>query len=59
MIDAEAFIDDDGQAYLYWGSGLNWVNGKCWAVKLRPDMVTFDGEVRDVTPPGFSRPRSW
>ena len=50
MIDAEAFIDDDGQAYLYWGSGLNWVNGRCWVVKLKPDMVTFDGEVRDVTP---------
>jgi beta-xylosidase len=50
MIDAEAFIDDDGQAYLYWGSGMNWVNGRCWAVKLKPDMVTFDGEVRDVTP---------
>lgn len=50
MIDAEAFIDTDGQAYLYWGSGWNWVNGKCWAVKLKPDMVTFDGEVRDVTP---------
>lgn len=50
MIDAEAFIDDDGQAYLYWGSGLNWVNGHCFVVKLKPDMVTFDGEVRDVTP---------
>jgi hypothetical protein len=50
MIDAEAFIDDDGQAYLYWGSGLNWVNGHCFVVKLKPDMVTFDGDVRDVTP---------
>ena len=50
MIDAEAFIDGDGRAYLYWGSGWNWTNGKCWAVKLKPDMVTFDGEVRDVTP---------
>lgn len=50
MIDAEAFIDEDGQAYLYWGSGWNWVNGKCWAVRLKPDMITFDGEVRDVTP---------
>ncbi len=50
MIDAEAFIDTDGQAYLYWGSGWNWVNGKCWAVKLKPDMTTFDGEVKDVTP---------
>ncbi|MEO7933935.1 MAG: family 43 glycosylhydrolase [Chthoniobacterales bacterium] len=53
MIDAEGFIDDDGQAYLYWGSGLHWVNGKCWAVKLKPDMVTFDGEVRDVTPKNY------
>ena len=50
MIDQEAFIDADGQAYLYWGSGWNWVNGKCWAVKLKPDLVSFDGEVREVTP---------
>jgi arabinoxylan arabinofuranohydrolase len=53
MIDAEAFIDDDGQAWLYWGSGHGWVNGKCWLVKLKPDMVTFDGEVLDVTPVNF------
>ncbi|WP_260928092.1 family 43 glycosylhydrolase [Novosphingobium sp. 9] len=53
MIDAEAFIDDDGAAYLYWGSGLNWVNGHCFVVKLKPDMVTLDGEVRDVTPPHY------
>ena len=50
MIDAEAFIDDDGTPYLYWGSGLNWVNGHCFVVKLNPDMVSFDGEPRDVTP---------
>ena len=50
MIDAEAFVDDDGSAYLYWGSGLNWKNGRCWAVKLNPDMKSFDGEVHDVTP---------
>lgn len=53
MIDAEAFIDDDGQAYLYWGSGWNWVNGKCWAVKLEADMLTFSGAVQDVTPARF------
>jgi beta-xylosidase len=23
MIDAEAFIDTDGQAYIYWGSSWN------------------------------------
>ena len=53
MIDAEAFIDRDGSAYLYWGSGLNWVNGHCFVAKLRPDMVTFDGPPRDVTPPHY------
>jgi arabinoxylan arabinofuranohydrolase len=53
MIDAEAFIDTDGQAYLYWGSGLNWTNGHCFVVKLKPDMVTFDGTPRDVTPANY------
>lgn len=53
MIDAEAFIDSDGTAYLYWGSGLNWVNGHCFAVRLKPDMIHFDGPVRDVTPPNY------
>ena len=53
MIDAEAFIDEDGSAYLYWGSGWNWKNGRCFAVKLKSDMVTFDGEPRDVTPGNY------
>ncbi|WP_241127682.1 family 43 glycosylhydrolase [Novosphingobium terrae] len=50
MIDAEAFIDDDGQAYLAWGSGLHWVNGHCFIARLAPDMVHLDGPPRDVTP---------
>ncbi len=53
MIDAEGFVDDDGMGWLYWGSGHGWKNGKCWAVKLRSDMVTFDGEVHDVTPKNY------
>ncbi len=53
MIDAEGFVDDDGTGWLYWGSGHGWKNGKCWAVRLKPDMVTFDGEVHDVTPPHY------
>lgn len=53
MIDAECFIDDNGQAYLYWGSGLNWVNGHCFAVKLKKDMVTFDGDPKDISPPNY------
>lgn len=54
MIDAEVFIDEgDGIAYLYWGSGWGWKNGRCYVVKLMPDMVTFDGEPRDVTPENY------
>lgn len=53
QIDAEAFVDDDGSLYLYWGSGWKWVNGRCFAVKLRADGVTFDGEPRDVTPANY------
>jgi len=53
MIDAECFIDTDGQSYLYWGSGLNWVNGHCFVVKLNKDMITFIGEPKDITPPNY------
>jgi beta-xylosidase len=53
MIDAEAFIDEDGQAYLYWGSGWGWVNGRCFVVKLKEDMVTFNGEPKNITPPNY------
>lgn len=49
-IDAEAFMDDDGQAYLYWGSGLNWVNGHCMIAKLNPEMNRLDEECKDITP---------
>ncbi|WP_442587485.1 family 43 glycosylhydrolase [Pedobacter sp. AW31-3R] len=52
-IDADCFIDDDGQAYLYWGSGFRWINGHCMAVKLKSDMVTFDGVPKEVTPPDY------
>jgi len=53
MIDADCFIDDDGQAYLYWGSGLEWINGRCFVVKLKNDMITFEGEPVNVTPPNY------
>ncbi len=29
MIDAHCFIDNNGQAYLFWGSGLNWKSLFC------------------------------
>ncbi len=42
-IDPYPFIDDDGQAYLYFG------NGKYAQVfKLKPDMVTLDGDPVDI-----------
>jgi arabinoxylan arabinofuranohydrolase len=37
-IDPTVFIDDDGQAYLYWG------NPNLWHVKLNEDMVSYDKE---------------
>ncbi len=41
-IDPTVFIDDDGQAYLYWG------NPFCHYVKLNEDMISYQGEVVDV-----------
>ncbi len=51
-IDPMAFIDDDGQAYLYWGAVPGyWLEGEIEYVrmhlsvrKLAPDMTTFVGE---------------
>lgn len=54
-IDAECFMDDDGQVYLYWGStdsGFD-IEGRCLAVKLNPDMASFTDPPRDVTPPHY------
>ncbi|WP_223154670.1 family 43 glycosylhydrolase [Aestuariibaculum sediminum] len=54
MIDADVFIDDNGEVYLYWGSGLNWVNGHCFVVQLQDDMISFNQhEIKDVTPPNY------
>ena len=36
FIDPTVFIDDDGQAYLFWG------NNGCWYAKLNEDMVSID-----------------
>lgn len=52
-IDAEPFIDDDGKVYLYWGSGQNWANGRCFMVELKPDMFTFATEPKEITPPNY------
>ncbi|MEO3746447.1 glycoside hydrolase family 43 protein [Plantactinospora sp. B5E13] len=36
-IDPHAFVDDTGQAYLYWG------NPNLWYVRLNSDMISFSG----------------
>lgn len=41
-IDPTVFIDEDDQAYLYFG------NPKLWYVKLNDDMVSIDGGVQEV-----------
>ncbi len=43
-IDPSVFIDDDGQAYLYWG------NSELYYVKLNEDMVSYSGSVVKVSP---------
>lgn len=47
-IDPFAFIDDDGQAYLYYGQG------NLYAYKLNHDMITLDGSPTKMTPRGFN-----
>jgi arabinoxylan arabinofuranohydrolase len=41
-IDPSVFIDDDGQAYLYWG------NPYLKYIKLNTDMISYQGEVVTV-----------
>jgi hypothetical protein len=38
-IDPTVFVDDNGQAYLYWG------NPRLWYVKLNEDMVSYDRSI--------------
>ncbi|ODM27046.1 carbohydrate-binding protein [Clostridium sp. Bc-iso-3] len=48
-IDPTVFVDDDGQAYLYWG------NPDLFYVKLNPDMISYSGGIVKVplTTSGF------
>lgn len=52
-IDAEAFIDTDGKAYLYWGSGWDWKNGHCFVAELDEEMNAFATTPQEVTPTGY------
>ncbi|WP_231491574.1 glycoside hydrolase family 43 protein [Pedobacter sp. Leaf170] len=47
-IDPTVIVDDDGQAYLFWG------NTKCYYAKLKANMVEFDGPIQMVSVPAFT-----
>lgn len=46
-IDPSVIIDDDGQAWLFWG------NGQCYYAKLKENMVELDSEVKRLEFEGF------
>lgn len=50
-IDPTVFIDEDGQAYLYWG------NPNLYYVKLNQDMISYSGTVKQIplTTEGFGK----
>ncbi|GGF71040.1 glycoside hydrolase family 43 protein [Wenyingzhuangia marina] len=53
-IDPSPFIDDDGQAYLYWG------NPDVYYVKLNNDMISTSGEiVKEPTKPANYQEGPW
>lgn len=47
-IDPAAFIDDDGQAYIFWG------NTTCHYAKLKDNMIELDGPIDTIGLPGFT-----
>jgi len=53
-IDPTVLIDDDGQAYMYWG------NPKVYYVRLNEDMVSYSGEImQDPTTPKNYQEGPW
>lgn len=53
-IDPTVLIDDDGQAYLYWG------NPNLFYVKLNEDMISFSGEIiKEPTKPANYQEGPW
>jgi len=47
-IDPTVWIDDDGQAYLFWG------NTVCYYAKLKENMIELDGPIKTVDLPNFT-----
>jgi len=53
-IDPTAFIDSDGQAYLYWGH-----QPSVFYVKLNEDMISYAGDIVQVTRPQTYEEGPW
>ena len=47
-IDPSVIIDDDGQAYLFWG------NTVCHYAKLKENMIELDGPIETIDLPNFT-----
>lgn len=47
-IDPTVFIDDDGQAYLFWG------NTQCYYAKLKDNMTELDGPILPISLPRYT-----
>jgi beta-xylosidase len=47
-IDPTVYIDDNGQAYLYWG------NSALYYAKLKPNMTELDGPIQTISLPRFT-----
>lgn len=47
-LDPTVLLDDDGQAYLFWG------NTRCYYAKLKATMTELDGPIRTVDLPDFA-----
>ncbi|MEL0455861.1 glycoside hydrolase family 43 protein [Flavobacteriaceae bacterium SZ-1-7] len=47
-IDPTVWIDNDGQAYLFWG------NTVCKYAKLKPNMIELDGPIMTIDLPNFT-----
>jgi beta-xylosidase len=45
--DPSVLLDDDGQAYIFWGKNI------CYYAKLKENMVELDGQVKVVVLPEF------
>lgn len=45
--DPSAIIDDDGQAYIFWGKNV------CYYAKLKSNMIGLQGEIKQIELPDF------